>query len=78
MENEHLQPAFAPSPTFEMIPGYQDPAYTNQFRDGFGGPFGGFGGPFGGFGGPFGGFGGPFGGFGGFGSPFGGFPCGRF
>ena len=61
MENEHLQPAFAPSPTFEMIPGYQDPAYTNQFRDGFGGrPFGGFGGPFGGFG-----------------SPFGGFPCGR-
>jgi hypothetical protein len=39
MGNEYLQ--------------HQDPAYTDQFRGGFGGPFGGFGGPFGGFGRPF-------------------------
>ncbi|SFJ64966.1 hypothetical protein [Thermoflavimicrobium dichotomicum] len=73
MENEYLQPAFAPSPTFEMIQEYQNPAYTDQFGFPFGGfgrfPFGGFGFPFGGF--PFGGF--PFGGF-----PFGGFPFGGF
>jgi hypothetical protein len=80
MENEYLQPTVAPSPTFEMIQGYQNPAYANQFGFPFGG-FGGFGGfPFGGFGFPFGGF--PFGGFpfGGFpfgGFPFGGFPFGR-
>jgi hypothetical protein len=30
MENEYLQPTVAPSPTFEMIQGYQNPAYANN------------------------------------------------